>query len=322
LRPIQALFDPADYPELMVGLGVPDDAAVYRLSADQALIMTTDFFTPIVDEAYDYGAIAAANALSDIYAMGGRPIVALNIAAFPTKLPISILTDILRGSAEKVREAGAVIAGGHTIRDDEPKVGLAVIGLAHPERIMTKDGAQPGDILYLTKPLGTGTITTAGKNDKAEAAHITEAVRWMATLNRAGSDAAAAAGARAATDITGFGFLGHSMELAESSGVTLRYNLAAIPWLPGAEEYGKAWIFPGGSADNRLTYEAGVHFDDAIGDVYRMLLFDAQTSGGLLACIPPAGVSTFEAEMARQGALFWRVGEVVERGEKPIVVDA
>ncbi len=172
LRPLQDLFDPAAHPDLLVGLGSLDDAAVYRLDDERALILTTDFFTPIVDDPYQYGSIAAANALSDVYAMGGRPLLALNIAAFPPDLPPSILSNVMRGAAEKVREAGAVIAGGHTIQDKEPKVGLAVAGLGHPDRLFTKGGAQPGDILVLTKPLGTGCITTAAKDDKADPVHV------------------------------------------------------------------------------------------------------------------------------------------------------
>src|SRR5690606_30123491 len=185
----------------------------------------TDFFTPVVDDPYDYGMIAAANALSDIYAMGGRPLLALNIAAFPADLPPSILADVMRGAAEKVREAGAIIAGGHTIQDKEPKVGLAVVGIGHPDELLIKGGAQPGDVLMLTKPLGTGCITTAAKSDRADDSDIAEAIGWMKQLNRAAAEAARAAGARAATDITGFGLLGHATEMAETAGVTLVLRL-------------------------------------------------------------------------------------------------
>ncbi|GAB4468199.1 MAG: selenide, water dikinase SelD [Anaerolineae bacterium] len=322
LRPLQNLFDPADHPNLLVGLGVPDDAAVYRLADDQALIFTTDFFTPIVDDPYDYGSIAAANSLSDVYAMGGRPIMALNIAAFPTSLPLDILTEIIRGSAEKVREAGAVIAGGHTIRDDEPKVGLAVVGMAHPDRLMTKAGAQPGDVLALTKPLGSGVITTAGKGSRARAEHIAGAVRWMAALSRHASEAALAAGARCATDITGFGFMGHATEVAEASGVTLHVKLDAVPLMDGAADYAEEWLFPGGSADNMRAYQSGVRFEGPISEEQKMLLFDAQTSGGLLIAVPAAGLARFEAEMAGRQAPWWRIGEVLPRGDFAILVTA
>lgn len=291
-----------------------------RLDDDRALIFTTDFFTPIVDDPYHYGAIAAANALGDVYAMGGRPVLALNIAAFPANLPVSILSDILRGSAEKVREAGAVIAGGHTIKDDEPKVGLAVVGLVDPRQLFTKAGAQPGDSLILTKPLGTGTITTAGKNDKATSEHLAGAIKWMTTLNAAASQAAARAGARAVTDVTGFGLLGHSTEMAGPAGVTFHFNVDAVPFMEGARLYASEWIFPGGSADNKLTYEQNVRFDGAVDEEIQMLLFDAQTSGGLLIALPEQGLSTFTAEMSRQSTPWWKIGEVQAKGDTLIVV--
>jgi selenide,water dikinase len=314
------LFDPADHPDLLVGLDVLDDAAVLRLDDERALIVTTDFFTPIVDDPYQYGAIAAANALSDVYAMGGRPLLALNIAAFPPDLPTEMLSEVLRGAAEKAREAGTVIAGGHTIQDKEPKVGLAVVGMAHPDRLLTKAGACPGDALILTKPLGTGTITTAGKNDQANPAHVAEAIDWMTRLNRAAAEAAVAAGARAATDITGFGFLGHASEVAEASRVTLRIDARAVPFMSGADGYAERWIFPGGSINNKQAYEHLVSFEDGISQEGQMLLFDAQTSGGLLVAVTAGQVEVFEREMARHDAPRWQVGKVVERGEFSIVV--
>jgi selenide,water dikinase len=304
------LFDPSEHPDLLVGLGVPDDAAVYRLNDEQALIVTTDFFTPIVDDPYQYGAIAAANALSDIYAMGGRPILALNIAALPEDLPLEMTGAILRGAAEKVREAGAVIAGGHTIKDKEPKVGLAVVGLAHPDRFFRKGGARPGDHLILTKPLGTGVITTALKNDRAERVHLDGAVEWMMRLNRAGAEAAMAGGAHSATDITGFGLLGHGMEMAEAGGVSFILDWAQIPLMDGALEYGQRRIFPGGSHDNRLAFEGRAAFDESLSFAQQMLLFDAQTSGGLLLSLPESGLPAFSAEMERQGAPWWEIGQV------------
>ncbi len=320
LRPLQNLFDPADYPDLLVGLNVPDDAAVYRLSEDQALIVTTDFFTPIVDDPYQYGAIAAANALSDIYAMGGRPLLALNIAAFPPDLPPAILSEILRGGAEKVREAGAVLAGGHTIQDKEPKVGLAVVGMAHPQKLLTKANALPGDVLILTKPLGTGTIATAAKADKVDVAHVDEAVSWMVRLNRVAAESAVVAGSRAATDITGFGFLGHAFEVAEASGVTLTFQMGKIPLMSGARLYADQWIFPGGSTNNLRAYQPHVKFEDAISKEDQMLLFDAQTSGGLLIALPAGLVGAFSQAMAQHNAPWWQVGEVVEKGATHIVV--
>jgi selenide,water dikinase len=299
---------------------MPDDAAVYRLNDQQALVFTTDFFTPIVDDPYQYGAIAAANALSDIYAMGATPLLALNIAAFPADLPTEMLTQILRGSAEKVREANAVVAGGHTIQDKEPKVGLAVVGLGHPDRLLTKSGARPGDILVLTKPLGTGCITTAGKNDKARPEHLAEAVRWMSSLNRAGAEAATAAGCRTATDITGFGFLGHASEIAEASRVTLHFHYSSVPFLPGVDGYAEQWTFPGGSAANMSAYQDSVMFEEGLTSEERMLLFDAQTSGGLLLAVPPANMGAFEAAMTERAAPWWRIGEVEEKSSSAIVV--
>jgi selenide,water dikinase len=322
LRPLQGMFNPADYPDLLVGLSTPDDAAVYRLDDERALIVTTDFFTPIVDDPYQYGAIAAANALSDVYAMGGKPLVALNIAALPPDLPPDMITQIVIGMAEKVREAGAVIAGGHTIQDVEPKVGLAVVGLGHPDHLLTKAGARPGEVLILTKPLGTGCITTAAKNDKADAAHVADAVRWMTQLNRDASEIAVKLGARAATDITGFGFLGHAAEMAESSHVTLRIQFERVPFMAGARIYAEAWLFPGGSANNRLAYAAGVHFAGEIPEAAQMLLFDAQTSGGLLIALPAAQRDAFAAEMEARGVPWWEIGVVQERADANIIVTA
>lgn len=320
LRPLQSIFDPAEHPDLIVGLGMPDDAAVYRLDDERALIFTTDFFTPIVDDAYQYGAIAAANSLSDVYAMGGRPIMALNIVAFPDQLPISLLGEILRGAAEKVREAGAVIAGGHTITDKEPKAGLAVVGLAQHDQLMTKGGVQPGQVLALTKPIGSGVITTAGKGDKASPEHLAEAVRWMSQLNRAASEAAIAAGARAATDVTGFGLMGHAVEMAEASGVTLRLHAGAIPLLEGAMSYAEQWLFPGGSSANREAFETRIAIDPAIRPELAMLLFDAQTSGGLLIALPPDQVERFSIDMRARNAPCWIIGEAIAPTGKAIEV--
>ncbi len=314
------MFEPSHHPDLLIGLGVPDDAAVYRLDDERALIMTTDFFTPIVDDPYQYGAIAATNALSDVYAMGGKPLIALNIAALPPNLPLDMMQQIMIGMAETVRDAGAVIAGGHTIQDKEPKVGLAVIGLGHPDRLMTKGGAKSGDVLILTKPLGTGCITTAAKNDMASAEHVNAAVRWMMTLNKDGAEVAASLGARAATDITGFGFLGHAMELADASRVTLRIAMDAVPLMEGAGLYAEQWTFPGGSAANKLAYEDGVQFVGEIPEELRMLLFDAQTSGGLLIALPPDQRAVFAATMEARGAPWWEIGRVVARENAPVVV--
>ena len=314
------MFDPADHPDLLVGIGAPDDAAVYRLDAEHALVVTTDFFTPIVDDPYSYGAIAAANALSDIYAMGARPVLALNIAALPPQLPVDVSGQIMLGLAEKVREAGAVIAGGHTIQDQEPKVGLAVIGFVHPDRLLTKSGARPGDVLVLTKPLGTGCITTAAKNDRAQAEDVAVAIEWMVRLNRAAGEAAIEAEAHALTDITGFGFLGHASEMADASDSTRRVRFDRFEFLPGARAYGEQWIFPGGSHANAEAFGPGVRFDGVFTDAERMLLFDAQTSGGLLVALAPAALPAFERAMQARDAAWWVVGQVTAREEAAIVV--
>jgi selenide,water dikinase len=297
---------------LLVGLNPADDAAVYRLAPDQALIVTTDFFTPVVDTPYEFGAIAAANSLSDVYAMGGRPILALNIAAFPPDLPPEILTEILRGGAEKARQAGVVIAGGHTVQDKEPKYGLAAIGLVHPDRVMTKAGARPGDLLVVTKPLGTGVITTAGKQEKVKPEHLAGAIEWMLRLNDRACELAREFELRGATDITGFGLIGHALEVAEASGVGLEIYLNSVPLMGGAKEYAGAGQFPGGTHDNRAYFGPRVKAAAGIADPDLMLLFDSQTSGGLLLCVPREKREAFERRAKEMEQAVWFIGRVVE----------
>lgn len=293
LGPIRATFRAADFPDLLVGLAAADDAAVYQLNEQQAIVSTVDFFPPIVDDPYDFGAIAAANALSDIYAMGGEVLFAVNLVAFPDTLDKAILAEILRGGAEKVAEAGAVIAGGHSVNDKEPKYGLAVTGLIAPDRVRRKGGAQPGDVLILTKPLGVGVITTALKHQQAAAEHVAAAIAGMKRLNRAAARAALAAGARAMTDITGFGLLGHAQEMARRGATDFRFDLSRLPWLPGALDYGRAGAFPGGMGNNATFFGPSVTFADGIEYLYRDLLFTPETSGGLLVAVPPDGVKTY-----------------------------
>jgi selenide,water dikinase len=293
-----------------VGLGRPDDAAVYRLNAEQAIIETADFFPPVVDDPYTFGAIAAANALSDVYAMGGQPLFALNLAAFPEDMPPETTTAILRGGAEKVREAGAVIAGGHTITDKEPKYGLAVTGLIHPRRLFTKGGAQPGDRLVLTKPLGTGVITTAHKRGVVDESDLAAAVASMSRLNRAAAEAAQAVGGiRAVTDVTGFGLLGHAHEMAHLSGARFEIEYASLPWLSGARRYAEQMIFPGGSERNEDYFGRWVSFARPLADWEVRLLHDPQTSGGLLMAAPPAQLP---ALLSALGENAWVIGRVVE----------
>jgi selenide,water dikinase len=312
LRPLQDIFDPADYPDLLVGLGDPDDAAVWRLDDNRALVLTTDFFTPVVDDPYDYGAIAAANALSDVYAMGGKPFLALNIAALPPALPAEMISEILRGGAEIARQAGVVIAGGHTIQDQEPKYGLVVLGFVDPRRMLTKGGVQPGDVLVLSKPLGFGTTTTALKRGVASPADVTEVVGWMKRLNKTASEIGLAFGVRGGTDITGFSLLGHALEMAQASGVGLRLRYADLPFTSGAHAYAREFIFPGGASDNRLFFGPAVHFDPHISDADQMLLFDPQTSGGLLLAAPPGQVEAMLKRAGEVGQPLWVVGEAVE----------
>jgi selenide,water dikinase len=312
LRPLHNLFD-NNHPELLVGLGVADDAAVYKLNSEQAIINTTDFFTPVVDDPYDYGAIAAANAMSDVYAMGGEVIFALNVSAFPADMASEIITQILRGGADKVIEAGAVIAGGHTITDDEPKYGLAVTGIVHPERFFTKGRAQPGDILILTKPLGTGTISTALKRDIVNPAHVPPMVESMKRLNRCAARAGQAVGGiKSATDITGFGLLGHALEMAHASGYKFIFEMSQIPLLDGATTYAADFIFPGGTSNNKMYFEKDVTFAPSISNDRQWLLWDTQTSGGLLMAIPPDRLEEFQSVCVsnEHNQATWVVGQV------------
>ena len=285
MQPLKNLFPTENYPALVLGLSAPDDAAVYQLDAEQAIISTMDFFPPVVDDPYAFGAIAAANALSDIYAVGGEPLMAINLVAYPDGLGLEILTEILRGGAEKVREAGAVIAGGHTVTDKEPKYGLAVTGRVHPQRILRKSGAQPGDILILSKPLGTGVITTAHKNDRAQSDHVTAAIASMSRLNREASRLAQEMGVHALTDITGYSLLGHAHEMAHLSLVDFQFTLAAVKWLAGALDYGAQGIFPGGMGRNRDYFSQWIGFSETITETQQGLLYDPQTSGGLLMAV-------------------------------------
>ena len=313
LQPLQQLQQNIKKSELLVGLGKADDAAVYQLNETQAIISTTDFFTPVVDDPYDYGAIAAANSMSDVYAMGGEVLFALNVAAFPPQLDVSILSEIIRGGAEKVIEAGAVIAGGHSIQDEEPKYGLAVTGIVHPKKIFTKAGAKVGDALILTKPIGTGTISTALKQGKAKDEHLRPMVESMKRLNRWAAKAAQdIGGIKAVTDITGFGLLGHGMEMADSSNVRLHLRYNDIPRLPGAEEYAMQFFFPGGSSANRLFNQERVTFPEDLDEGLQMMLWDAQTSGGLLLAVPQDKVSAYLAACENYEQSVWIIGEVEE----------
>lgn len=310
LRPLSELFGRERNPALLVGLDQADDAAVYRLSAEQAIVQTVDFFAPVVDDPWTYGAIAAINAMSDVWAMGGEVLFALNIAALPEDLDPAATAAIFRGGAEMVARAGAVIAGGHTVYDREPKYGLCVTGTVHPDRIITKATARPGDALFLTKPLGSGLIVTAARNGEAEPEWLAGAIEWMLRMNQQPARLAAAAGVSAMTDITGFGLLGHADELARLSGVGLRITGSALPEMAGARACAAMGISTGGAARNRAYVESRVRGAASIEPDTLELLYDPQTSGGLLFSVPDAAAGPLVAAFTAAGLPLWRIGGV------------
>ncbi|HXV56433.1 MAG TPA: selenide, water dikinase SelD [Gaiellaceae bacterium] len=311
LEELLAGFVPAAHENLLVGLSPADDAAVYRLDDERALVFTTDFFPPLVEDPALYGAIAAANALNDVFAMGGRPLLALSIAAFPEELPLETVRAVFDAAAAKVEEAGAVLAGGHTLRDGEPKYGLAVVGTARPDALWRKSGARPGDALYLTKPLGTGLVLAglaAGAVGEEEAAGATA---LMTELNAAAADALRPFEPGGVTDVTGFGLFGHAREVAERSGVHLVLEAAALPALPGALETARAGIRTGGDPRNR-DFAAGAVQLDGVPDDTAALGFDPQTAGGLLASVPAERSAVLEATFRGLGLFLARIGRVEE----------
>jgi selenide, water dikinase len=306
--------------ELLVGLDVADDAAVYLVARDTAIVETLDFFPPIVDDAYASGAIGAANAMSDVYAMGGEVLFALNIAAWPEDAPLAQLERIFQGAIDKVAEAGGVIAGGHTVIDREPKYGLAVTGRVNPERILLKSRLRVGDALWLTKPIGTGVLTTAHKNGALAAADLASAIASMVTLNRGAGHAAVDAELHAATDITGFGLAGHAHEMADQSKVGVRIRANLVPLLPGARKHADPGISFGGLERNRSHFDDGarVRFE-GVDDSMRTLMLDPQTSGGLLVGVPPAHADAWQRACAARGVTAVEIGEVIQ-GSGVIVV--
>jgi selenide,water dikinase len=299
--------------DVLVGTETGDDAAVYRLRPDLAIVFTTDFFTPVVDDGRTFGAIAAANALSDIYAMGGSPLLALNLLAFPVKeLPAAVMGDILEGGSMKVREAGIDILGGHSIDDHEPKYGLAVIGTVHPDRIVRNTGGHPGDRLVLTKPLGTGVVTTGIKHGVASPESQEAAISSMLRLNREAANAMLAVDTHAATDVTGFGLLGHLHYLARASGVAADIDLEAVPFLPGAALLADAGEVPAGTRSNERFLLSRVRFGGAVDEASRTLLCDAQTSGGLLIAVGESEVPRLLEELRSRGETGWLIGTLAE----------
>ena len=309
-------------PRLLVGPETSDDAAVYQLTDDLAVVQSVDFITPVVDDPYTCGAVAAANSLSDIYAMGARPIFALNLVGFPTaKLPLRVLSLILQGGADKVREAGAAIVGGHSIDDPEPKYGLVVTGLVHPQKVVTNARAQVGDDLVLTKPLGLGIITTGIKLERVSAEAVDRAVRVMTTLNKSAAEAMVEVGVHACTDVTGFGLLGHLHEMTSGSGVAARISLQAVPVLPEAWALVKEGICPGGTKRNRQALEGKVTWPPGITEEAQLVLCDAQTSGGLLIAVPKAKSPTLIAALqAAQTLAAARIGEIIADGGRIDVI--
>ncbi len=313
LRPLSDMFPPEDHPAVIRGLDNPDDAAVYRLDDDRAILLTADFFPPVVDDPYWFGAIAAANALSDLYAMGARPLFAINLVGFPDNLDNEILAEILRGGAEKIREAGSVVAGGHTTIDKEPKYGLAVAGLIDPHRVLWKGGARKGDLLLLTKPLGTGLVTTAHKREEVEEEDLFAAVESMARLNRKAAELFNAAGeaVHALTDITGFGLAGHAHEMAEQSGLGFAMEVRGLPILPGVKRYSRDMMVPGGlnrNADYYGSFVDGIKLEG----LARHIVYDPQTSGGLLAAVDPNEAEAILARFREEEEPCWVIGSAQE----------
>lgn len=313
LLPLLGALPPITDPNVLVGNATADDAAVYRLSDELALVLTTDFFTPIVDDPFDFGAIAATNALSDVYAMGGKPLAALSIVGFPDQLlPVAVLARIMEGAGAKCREAGIAIVGGHTIKAEEPIFGLAVTGTVHPARVMANNLGQPGDVLILTKPIGLGIITTAAKNDEDSLGAIGEAIRWMSTLNAAASEVLLECGARSMTDITGFGLLGHLRNMVAASELTAEIRLADVPVIPAARQYVQQGIAPGGTHANLRFLADWVDFADGLSKEDRLLLCDAQTSGGLLAAVPADRAEVAVAALRARGMVEARaIGSLI-----------
>lgn len=319
LQPLTNIFNPDHFTDLLIGIDAPDDAAAWRLEDGRVLVITTDFFTPVVDDPYDYGAIAAANSLSDVYAMGAKPFLALTIAALPPDLPVSISRVIMLGLAEKTAEAGAVIAGGHTVSDDEPKIGLVALGFVNENEILRKDALQIGDQLVLTKPLGFGVTTTALKQGYASESDTVEVVDWMSRLNRDAARLAVQFKLKAATDITGFSFLGHAWEMANAANVGLRVYSGKMPFITNAKEHAQAWRFPGGAFDNQHYYQEHVTFNPQLTESEQVLLFDPQTSGGLLLGVPEKSIEAFMAAAQAQQQPAWLIGEVVSGNRIDVV---
>lgn len=312
----------SQHPDLIVGFNKADDAGVFRLSENLALVQTVDFFPPIVDDPYWFGQIAAANALSDVFAMGGKPLTALNIVGFPAStMPLSILTEILRGGAEKVEEAGAVVVGGHSIKDKELKFGVSVTGIVDPNKVVTNSGAKPGDVIFLTKPLGTGLITTGIKRGKVSDDLAMTAIRSMAALNRTAAELMINHSAHAATDITGYGLLGHAYEMASGSNVSIRIDAQSLPLLPDVLMLAELGMIPGGANDNRAYLQSFVSVASSVDKHLEAVMYDPQTSGGLFIALPESHADAFQNDASSTGLLAARIGRVEPLSSKHLLVD-
>ncbi len=306
----------------MVGIESSDDAAVYRINDELAMIQTLDFFTPVVDDPYTFGQIAAANSLSDVYAMGGEPKLALNIVCFPDCLDPEVLTQIMKGGHDKVSEAGAILVGGHSVSDDEPKYGLSVTGFVHPEKVKANNTAKPGDLLVLTKPLGIGIITTAIKGELAGENARDKAILSMSTLNIHGKNAIdATENVHSVTDITGFGLLGHSLEMAEGSGVTIKIYGSSVPYIEEAKEYSQMGLIPEGAYNNRKFIGDKVRIDESVPEYLRDILYDPQTSGGLLISVARDNVEELLEGLSSSPVEYGVIGEVIQKEEKQLIVE-
>lgn len=308
-------------PNLLVGLDTSDDAGVYRLTDDLAIVQTLDFFTPIVNDPYSFGQVAAANAISDVYAMGGKPLTALNIVAFPiSKLDKQILTEILRGAGDKLKEAGVTLVGGHSIDDQEPKFGLAVTGIVHPEKVRTNAGAKPGDKLILTKPIGVGILTTSLKRDLLTEEEIARVTKVMSTLNKVASEIMSSYGVHACTDVTGFGLLGHATEMSKGSQMGLRIYKNQVPILPRVRELAEAGAVPGGTKNNFAHVQGDVTFPETMDQIDQWILCDAVTSGGLFISVAAEEAEALLSELQKAGVEAAIIGEVTEENPGHIIV--
>jgi selenide,water dikinase len=318
LRQVIKFLPPTLDPNVLVGINTSDDAGVYKLTDDIAAVLTLDFFTPIVDDPYDFGRIAVTNAVSDVYAMGGTPVIGLNVVAFPAReLPLSILEEILRGGADQARAAGVSVVGGHSIDDPEPKFGFVAMGIVHPDKVITNAGARVGDLLYFTKPIGTGVISTAVKRGAAAPEQIAESIKWMTTLNKDASEVMRAVGVNACTDVTGFSLLGHLYEMTCGSGVGARVRMDDIPTMGGVRELLAQDMAPGGAYRNLEFLEkcGAIIWERSVTEEDKLLLCDPQTAGGLLLSVPPENADELKHEMVKAGVPAVEIGEVVEDGE-------